>query len=205
MQEQPLTPDNPYPEHIMEAIESAGIPIRFRKANLVWAKVGPTVKACRKYVNTFMDGDLQGMILAGDTGSGKTHYACATANEILKCFRDDYDVQVKFFNINVDLSRLLDMRYFKRYDDYAVQIRALETSDLLIVDDLLHVPSVEWAKEVIYRIYEARYANKLRTITTLNAPVLDDGTPDWEALRQVFNDPLTRRIVDSASSNIIVV
>lgn len=162
-----------------------------------------TVAECRGYVNSFKQSHA-GMIFAGATGKGKTHYACAVANEIIHHWGKTSDVSVKFFNMNLHLPLLLDNRYFKRYDDYARTIRTLENCDLLIVDDLLHVANVEWAKEVLYRIYEARYSKELRTITTLNLnPFADGNDADWSAISNMFNDAFMRRVVTSGNDKII--
>lgn len=147
-----------------------------------------------------------GMLFAGDTGAGKTHYACSVANEVMRNWSYKSNVEVLFFNMNLNLPQLLDNRYFKRYDPYTKMLYKLETCTLLIVDDLLHISDVEWAKEVLYRVYEARYANELRTITTLNANLFPDGNQaDWSPISDRFNEAFMRRVVDSASKNIILV
>lgn len=190
----------------LRVIEDSGIPYKFWNVTLRKADAElPIVKSLRDYVTHFLD-TQEGMIFMGPTGAGKTHYACAVANEVLRVWRFDTDVHVVFFNTNVQLHQVLDSRYFRRYDPYNTHIQKLERCDLLIVDDLLHVSSTDWAKDVLYRIYEARYQNGLRTITTLNANIEtgDDGILDWSPISTIFNDPFMRRVVDSASDNIFL-
>lgn len=185
-----------YDDQVMNQIHHARIPERFTEADLR-SREGPMVDIARNFVANWPHTDS--MLLTGPTGTGKTHVACATVNEIHH-IHSDLHTQALFFNLNTDLPKVLDMRYFKRYDEYRNTMQALETRDLLIVDDLGHVPTVEWAKDVIYRIYEARYQNGFATITTLNGNYLlgEDGLPDLSPLSALFNEPFIRRLVDTS-------
>ena len=194
----PYTDDNGMPEEVQIRASRAGIPKRFRSATLHQSVTGPMADMGREYVETFMAHD-DGMILTGGTGIGKTHIACAVCNEIMRTWGMQTDIEVAFFNVNTDLPRLLDNRMFRRYDSYSATMRKILKADLLVVDDLLHAPDVEWAKEIFYQIYEARYSGELRTITTLNLnlEIGDDGYPDWSPVSETFNEPFMRRLADS--------
>lgn len=194
------------PEEVLGLSRAAGIPSRFREANLhVKNASGDIADVCRKFVRSWPDGD-HGMLLAGPTGLGKTHFACATVNELFRRWSLVMDVEVFYFNVNTNLPEVLDMRYFRRYDSYTMMLRKLTEYDLLIVDDLLHVSDHEWSKDILYRIYEARYASGLRTITTLNANITqsDDGSLDWGPVLDTFNEPFMRRLVETSGENLIL-
>lgn len=192
------------PEATLVRGEAAGIPKRFRQAHL-YEQSGAIAEVCRKYVIDWPQ--ETGMVLVGSTGFGKTHYACATVNELLRCWSDVRDVSAYYFNVNTTLARALDSRYFRRYDAYTSIVRNMTQCDILIVDDLLHVPNQDFAKDVLYRIYEERYASLLPTITTLNADILDgdDGALDWGPVSDTFNEPFMRRLVETASDNVLIV
>lgn len=190
-----------FEDSTVRLIEAAHVPTRFREANLhkrFSSKSGMAMDKCREYAKEFPNLD-HSMILAGSTGSGKTHMACATGNEILRIWAPQMPMDIKFFGVVTTLPMLLDSRYFRREEQYTKTMLACLHADLLIVDDLLHVPDVEWAKEVLYRIYESRYQNRLPTITTLNVPKLEDATDPFETVSTTFNEPFMRRLVENAS------
>jgi len=189
------------PEEVTFLSEKFGIPERFRHAHLHESVTGDVPDQLRQYV---VDFPVESVILAGSTGIGKTHYACALVNELIR-IHNATGFTGHYFNTAVHLPKVLDNRAFKRYDIYASQMAKLENSDVLILDDLLHVPGAEWAREVLYRIYEARYASGLRTITTLNANVITgDDELDWSSISDIFNDAFMRRVVESAANNLMV-
>ena len=180
------------------------VPKRFQQAHLHESDESWMAQVCRKYVMEFPVNPY-GIIFAGDTGLGKTHYACAVLNELLRIYSQTWALTAFYFNLSQDLPALLDRKAARDYDSYQHVIYALENVDVLIVDDLLHISSQEWVKEVLYRIYEARYANAFRTITTLNAKIESgDAGLDWSPISETYNDAFMRRVVDSAGPNLIL-
>lgn len=194
------------PEEVKKLSRKANIPRRFSDASLhaKYAK-GELANLCREYVKAWPE-NSDGMILAGHSGLGKTHYACAVANELLRFWSKSLDMEIYYFNANTDLPKLLDMRYFRRYTPYQEMMTKLTEFELVIIDDLLQTMDQDWGKEILYRIYEARYANGFRTITTLNAKISrgDDGDLDWSPISDHFNEAFMRRVVEPCGSNLVL-
>ncbi len=194
------------PEEVTFIAEGFRIPNKFAQANLRdWGESDEdyTADLCRTYV-TWFDTGTDGMLFSGPTGFGKTHYACAVINELIRVWSGELAISAFYFNLNADLPRLLEDKQFRRDAAYNSTLTKLLHSDILIVDDLLHVSNQEWAKAVLYRIYEARYASGLRTITTLNAKIEEgDEGLDWSPISDVYNDAFMRRVVEGAGNNIV--
>lgn len=188
------------PNCVLELARDANVPERFIHAHLAEGGDKETQEVLQEYlVKHQFNKKGHGLVLAGDTGSGKTHLACALINETIRIFSDEREVTPHFFNVNTDLPKILDMRYFRNYDSYAARIRKATMASLLVVDDLLHVQDYPQALEVLYRIYEERYERCLPTITTLNAK-----HPLQEKLNSRFNDPFVRRLLENAHAVLIV-
>lgn len=117
----------------------------------------PTVAA---WVLRTINGARDGLVLNGSVGVGKTHLAVAAyracvAGGVLPA-------------IAVPVPALLDGLRPGR--EPVEDLRACEEARLLLLDDLAAERVTEWTGETLYRLIDARYARRLPTIVTTNAP-----------------------------------
>lgn len=120
-----------------------------------------------KYCNSF-DNKFKGNIgfcLNGKAGTGKSHLSLCMAKEIEK---KGYTV------LTITISEILDKikESFNNNSNKETQLNriliALDSADLLILDDLGVEPPSSWVNNVIYRIIDSRYMNRKPLIITTN-------------------------------------
>jgi DNA replication protein DnaC len=115
----------------------------------------------------------QGLYLAGQVGTGKTHIAWSAitawclATETWPVWRtDDGDYHhAVVFTRTTDL--LDDLR---PGDDARQRVRDCQHARLLVLDDIGAEKPSEWTQERLYSIVDHRYANCLPLIVTSNLP-----------------------------------
>jgi len=102
----------------------------------------------------------QGLHVYGKVGTGKTHLACAIANQFIM-----HRKEVFFFNVPKLLEDI-------RQEYNTNPLRSLFTkaghAERIILDDLGTEKSSEWAVEQLYLIIDYRYSNNLYTTITTN-------------------------------------
>jgi len=96
----------------------------------------------------------------GHVGTGKTHLACAIANDVLS-----RGIPVKVINI---VALVDELKEFK-----SAQKRELKTVKVLLIDDLGKENSTTWLCSEIYGIINARYESELPTIITTEGSLKD--------------------------------
>jgi hypothetical protein len=101
------------------------------------------------------------MVMAGPTGTGKTHLAVAIAWE---WFEDGCSV---IFARMDDL--LDDLRAGYENNTYRQRLEAIRRCELLVLDDLGTQDAKDWAEEKVDRIIDWRYINRLPLVVTTNA------------------------------------
>jgi len=101
------------------------------------------------------------LVLAGPTGSGKTHLAMAIAWE---WFEDGFNVLFTRVDDLIDWLR-------QGYDDgtYHKRLESVRRRHLLILDDMGTEQAKDWAGERLDRIVDWRYINRLPLVVTTNA------------------------------------
>ena len=101
------------------------------------------------------------LVLAGQTGVGKTHLALAIAWE---WFDDGFDVLFTRVDDVLDWLR-------RGYDDgtYHQRLELVHRKDLLVLDDLGAEHAKDWAGEKIDRIIDWRYVDRMPLVVTTNA------------------------------------
>lgn len=116
-------------------------------------------KVMKNYVNNFAEllKMGQGLLLYGETGRGKTFYACEVANELID---KGYRVLVRNF---AEILNTLQSTYDKQG-----YINNIKSVDLLVVDDLGVERETAFAKEQVYNIIDSRYRAGLPTVITTN-------------------------------------
>ena len=121
--------------------------------------------------------EAQGLYLAGQVGTGKTHTAwaalgawCAETGTYPRRAeeRNAWDVPG---SPNVIFTRMTDLLDDLRPgDDSRQRIRDCQHADLLVIDDLGAEKASEWTQERFYSVIDHRYANCLPLIVTSNLP-----------------------------------
>lgn len=97
---------------------------------------------------------------SGSVGTGKTHLACAIANEIL-----ENGIPVKVLNV---VSLVDELKEFS-----SELKKELKTVKVLLIDDLGKENGTVWLCSEIYGIVNARYENELPTIITTEGSLND--------------------------------
>jgi DNA replication protein DnaC len=125
----------------------------------------------RMYAAKFPDVDKPGLLLVGDTGTGKTHLAVAVLKRLIEAGHDGV-----FF----DYQNLLD-RIRSSYDDSSgasdreAYREAMET-EVVALDDLGAHRVTEWVEDTVTSIITHRCNNGLPLIVTTNLPDPDMGS-----------------------------
>ncbi len=171
---------------IEEYKRESGIEPRYRNASfenfITDSKTKKAHRSAKVYSEKFTEIEKNGtgLIFTGNTGSGKTHLACAIANSLLeKC------VRVRF----ITYSEL--MRRINGANDYGATENAiiadLQRCRLLIIDDIAALNASEKGKTVMFTILDKRINNYRPTIFTSNVTNLDE-------LKTRFNEQIYDRI-----------
>jgi DNA replication protein DnaC len=167
------------------AKQSSGIPPNYEHATLDNFQIpqdNPTARSAlgivlmqvRSYVREFPSKDHPGLLLVGDTGTGKTHLAVS----VLKAMLDRGHEGIFF-----DYQNLLD-RIRSGYDstsgasDKEVYRSALD-AEILLLDDLGSHRVTDWVEDTVTSIITYRCNNRKPLIATTNVP--DESTVDYHS------------------------
>jgi DNA replication protein DnaC len=114
--------------------------------------------------------EAQGLYLAGQVGTGKTHAAwMAVAAWCFITSTDPSDASVR--GPAVVAARMTDLLDDFRPGEVSVQrVRECQQAALLVIDDLGAEKPSEWTQERLYAVIDHRYANCLPLIVTSNVP-----------------------------------
>lgn len=119
----------------------------------------------------------QGLYLAGQVGTGKTHAAWNAM--ALWCLATDTRPRGEGYSDwteartrpTVVFSRLTDLLDdFRPGDDSVQRVRDCQNARLLIIDDVGAEKPSEWTQERLYSVVDHRYANCMPLIVTGNLP-----------------------------------
>ena len=134
------------------------------------------------FAEKFDENDGEGLLFTGDVGTGKTHLAAAIANKIIR----KYSATVEFVSYTEVLA---DMRAaFSNHSEEAYLLEErMRKAGLLVIDDLGKEKPSPFTNELLYRVVNGRYKDKLPMIITSNHGV--------ESLSERLDYPVFSRLV----------
>lgn len=169
-------------ERVRHVEDRAGIPPLYRRASfdnfllpeaneIAHRALGRVMGNVRTYTREFPYGEKPGLLLIGETGTGKTHLAVA-ALRIL--------ISRGFDGVFFDYLNLLD-RIRASYDKASGEtdreaFRVAMEAEILLLDDLGSQRLTEWTEDTLTSIITSRCNNKKALIATTNLPDPEPGT-----------------------------
>lgn len=140
-------------------------------------------KAAQRYVENFSELRKvgKGLLLYGNTGTGKTYAACEIANALIE---KGYPVLVTNF-----LRVLNTLRETYNKQEY---IDGFNSFQLLVIDDLGVENDTPFAREQVYNIIDSRYRSGLPMIITTNLSMEKIKNPDDIESRRIYDRILER-------------
>ncbi|MCT9009386.1 ATP-binding protein [Streptomyces rhizosphaerihabitans] len=186
-----IAPDTvaaPPPAEPAAALETAAvrIPARYRAALAdhpqVMAWTDEVIRAARPGpASTVGISEGPSLLIAGPTGTGKTHQAYGAIRALLTA-----RVRLRWEAVTAaDLYARLRPR---SGHDTERDLQSLARSPLLLLDDLGAAKNSEWTEELTYRLINHRYDHLLPTLITTNLPIAE--------LRAALGDRVASRLAE---------
>ena len=140
-------------------------------------------KAAQRYVDNFSElrKNGKGLLLYGNTGTGKTFTACEIANALID---KGYPVLVTNFAriLNTIQGTFEKQEYIDSFNRY----------QLLVIDDLGIERDTAYAKEQVFNIIDSRYRSGLPMIITTNLTMEKIKNPEDIENRRIYDRILER-------------
>ncbi|MFC9331424.1 ATP-binding protein [Kitasatospora sp. NPDC057015] len=154
------------PQHDALELAAARIPVLFQDAEAdhpeVLAWVEHVTQAARRGPEGMLGiAHARSLLLLGETGTGKTHQAYGAIRTLLGA-----GVRLRWRAVS-SVSFHAMMRPRPGVDTER-EMRALETTPLLLLDDLGAAKASEFTEEITYRLVDYRYQHRLPTLITSN-------------------------------------
>lgn len=140
-------------------------------------------EAMKRYADGFpkMIEKAQGILLYGNSGTGKTFAACEVANALIE---NGYKVFVSSFS---RMANAMQATWEGRQN----YLNDLARYQLLVVDDLGVERQTEYMQEIVYNIIDARYRSRLPLIVTTNLDISEIKNP-----RDISNTRIYDRLIE---------
>lgn len=140
-------------------------------------------KAAQRYVDNFSElrKSGKGLLLYGNTGTGKTYTACEIANALI-----DKGYPVLVTNFARILNTLQGTFEKQEYID------SFNSFQLLVIDDLGIERDTAYAKEQVFNIIDSRYRSGLPMVITTNLTMEKIKNPDDIENRRIYDRILER-------------
>lgn len=179
-------------DEFINSIKNIGIPdeeYRKRRFSADDMRMPKITNICKKYVMTwdYVYSQNHGMILHGDTGTGKTFYAACIANALA-----ERGINVLMTNIPALISKMSHDFESEKED----VLYRLSKVPLLIIDDFGVERVSDYTTEKIYEIIDTRYRSGKPLIITTN-----QDTEKWFSDTNVKNERIYSRIREMCSIN----
>ncbi len=185
--------------------ERSQIPPLYRNASFENFKTGDVqelksvMSDVKNYADTFPTGPYPGLLLIGESGTGKTHLAVAALRRIM---------QKGFEGVFTDYQTLLD-RIRAGYDassnssNKEAYHMALD-SEVLLLDDLGAHRVTDWVQDTVTSIVTHRCNNRKPLIATTNLPDADAGSSTFQktAVGTEYRRTLRDHVGDRARSRL---
>ena len=149
----------------LKQLASSGIGKRFINATFDNYDKGCNMKAyeiAHEYAENFDCSDGKGLIFTGGVGTGKTHLAAAIANRVA----DKFAARIEFETFSEAIAEIKSA-FSDSKNDKHLEKRMCE-ADLLVLDDLGKETRSPFNDELLYRVVNYRYKDKLPIVITSN-------------------------------------
>jgi DNA replication protein DnaC len=157
------------------------------------------MSAVKTYADEFPLGEYPGLLLIGESGTGKTHLAVAALRRI---------IQKGFEGVFTDYQTLLD-RIRAGYDSSSNSsnkeaYRMALDSEVLLLDDLGAHRVTDWVQDTVTSIVTHRCNNRKPLIATTNLPDADAGSATFQktAVGTEYRRTLRDHVGDRARSRL---
>jgi DNA replication protein DnaC len=158
-------------------LKSANIPPAYEHATFGNFEARPpsnlasALSKVRNFATGFPTGEKPGLLLVGDTGSGKTHLAVAALKRIL-----EKGIEGQFFDYQNLLDKIRSGYNASSGSSDREAYRSAMEADVLLLDDLGSHRVTEWVEDTVTSIITYRCNHKKPLIATTNLE-MDDNMP----------------------------
>lgn len=160
----PCPKDGPYryQKRIERLMASSRLPVGFQEKTFETYKATPENMRAVAIAKAIAEGKTdRGLLLAGSTGTGKTHLASAMVN-----IRIDQGKEAVFCTVP---ELLADIRRAIRSDQETTELmEIIKTAEFLVLDDLGTERTSGWVLEQLFILINAREGAQVQTIVTTN-------------------------------------
>ena len=152
---------------------------------MVRAHMAEVLEYCRYYAAHFSPGNSPSLYLYGSAGLGKTHLALSIANTVLEQGRDVVYVSAQNAFSAIERERFSDAE--------GDTLAALQSADLLILDDLGTEYISPYVSSCLYGLINTRVCRRLPTIYTSN--IVNDAD-----LQRRYTEKIVSRLLGSCET-----
>lgn len=163
---------------LMKNLSGSGIPTGLKGVRLDSLEVDDTNEAAIKAARLWAGGSLQGLVMAGPVGVGKTYLAAAAANEMLR------HRPVRWFSA----ARFMVQARAGFTSEARDQITEVLTKPhlALVLDDIDKANPTDFTREVLFEAIDERLQNK--------APLLVTTNQSYHELEESLGEPIASRL-----------